>query len=318
MRRRAAALTLLLLLAPWPAAAQGVAEALPSIVSVLPVWPGYEQGGQGAPPGVAPEGTGVAIAPGGRIATALHVVAQAKRIDVRLADGRVLPAELIARDPPTDLALLEIAEDLPLLEDGGEPALGSEVCAVGNAYGLGLSVACGVVSATRRTETGFNAVEDFVQTDAAVNPGMSGGALLDPEGRLVGLLSAIFTAKTDGNLGVNFAVSQPLLQRVLGDLLAEGKVARGISGLQFGDLPLAERRERVGARVVTVRPGSPAAEAGVLEGDLVLAIGERQVRQASDARTALWLARPGDSLPLTLWREGEEIALEVGIEAVPR
>ncbi|MEX0923379.1 MAG: trypsin-like peptidase domain-containing protein [Rhodovibrionaceae bacterium] len=323
MTRRLAALCFALaLLLPAPAfaqeASQSLEAALPSVVSVLPVWPGYAQGGQGAPPGSAPEGSGFAIAPGGQIATALHVVAQAERIDVRLADGRVLPAELLAGDPASDLALLRIAEELPLLEEGGEPALGQEVCALGNAYGLGLSVTCGVVSATRRTRAGFNAVEDFIQTDAAVNPGMSGGPLLDRQGRLVGLLSAIFTGKTDGNLGVNFAVSPALLKRVMGDLLDFGAVRRGSAGLQFGDLPLDQRRERAGALVAAVRPGGPAAAAGIAQGELVLAIGARRVEQASDARTALQLARPGDTVTLILWREGTETAVELELEAPPQ
>ncbi len=313
-----AALLSLALLLPGAALAQSLEAALPSVVSVLPVWPGYAQGGQGAPPGSAPEGSGFAIAPGGRIATALHVVAQAERIDVRLADGRVLPAELIAGDPASDLALLKIGEDLPLLADGGEPALGQEVCALGNAYGLGLSLSCGVVSATRRTQTGFNAVEDFIQTDAAVNPGMSGGPLLDRQGRLVGLLSAIFTGKTDGNLGVNFAVSPALLERVMGDLIAFGAVRRGSAGLQFGDLPLERRRARSGALVASVRPGSPAETAGLRKGDLLLAVGARRVHQASDARTALQLARPGERVTLILWRDGAETPVELEIAAVPR
>lgn len=317
-RALAAALLLLTVLLPGAALAQSIEDALPSTVSVLPVWPGYEQGGRGAPPGTAPEGTGFAIAPGGRIATALHVVARAERIDVRLADGRVLPAELAAADPASDLALLTVAEDLPLLADGGEAALGQEVCALGNAYGLGLSLSCGVVSATRRTQAGFNAVEDFIQTDAAVNPGMSGGPLLDRQGRLLGLLSAIFTGKTDGNLGVNFAVSRALLARVMDDLIEFGEVRRGSAGLQFGDLPLEQRRERAGALAAAVRPGGPADKAGLAEGDLVLAVGERPVRQASDARTALQLARPGDVVSLTLWRDGVETAVELVLEAPPQ
>ena len=147
-----------------------------------------------------------------------------------------LAAEIIGRDPLTDIALLKIDMDLPLLIPGPEPALGDKVCALGNPSGLGLSLSCGVVSALHRTGTGFNPMEDFIQTDAAVNPGGSGGALLDGDDRLVGLVSAIFTKDSDANIGVNFAASHALVMRVTEDLAAHGRVIRGKSGLRVEDL----------------------------------------------------------------------------------
>src|SRR5690606_40595555 len=132
-------------------------------------------------------------------------------ISVRLPDGHHVPAEVVGRDAATDLALLRVEAELPPLPLAPDPALGAPVCAVGNQFGLDLSVTCGVVSALHRAGTGFNPVEDFVQTDAVVNPGASGGALVDGEGRLVGLLSAIFTMESDANIGVNFAASAALV-----------------------------------------------------------------------------------------------------------
>ena len=150
-------------------------DTLRSVVSVLPVWPGRPQGGTDKAAGVAPEGSGVVLEPG-LIATAWHVLEPAKRIDVRLYDGRIIPARLIAKDAASDIALLGVDIELVPFEIAPEARLAQPVCAIGNSYGLGLSVTCGVVSALKVTNAGFNAVEDFVQTDAAANPGSSGGS----------------------------------------------------------------------------------------------------------------------------------------------
>ncbi|MDE0209463.1 MAG: trypsin-like peptidase domain-containing protein, partial [Boseongicola sp.] len=157
-------------------------ETVNSVVSVLPQWPGRPQAGPGAPPGASPEGSGIALLPS-VIATAWHIVERAERIEVRLADGRMLPASLIARDPLSDIALLRVDASLAPFDSVSDPALADPVCAIGNSFGLGLSVTCGVVSAVQVSNAGFNAVEDFVQTDAAINPGASGGALVDRQGR---------------------------------------------------------------------------------------------------------------------------------------
>ncbi len=305
--RTLAALVLLLSAAAGPARAFDPA-VLDSVVSVLPLWPGYERGGTperpgGRPRGAAPEGTAVAIKPGGYLVTALHVVARAVEITVRLADGRLRPARLAGRDPATDLALLEIDEDLPVLPIGPEPALGAPVCAIGNQFGLGLSVTCGVVSATRRSGVGFNPIEDFIQTDAAVNPGGSGGALLDGQGRLVGLVSAIFTKQSDANIGVNFAASLALVMRVVEDLAAHGRVIRGTSGLRAADLGDDERANLVGARVT--RATGSAEAAGLVVGDIITAVAGRAIRRASDVTSALHLHRPGDAIEIAFSRGGQ-------------
>ncbi len=317
MRRALSALTVLLLLgvAPPPARAFD-AKVLDSVVSVLPLWPGQPQGGQpDLPPGVAPEGTAVAIAPGGYLATALHVVDRALEVTVRLPDGRLVPAEVLGKDPASDLALLGVTADLPPLPYGPEPALGAPVCAVGNQFGLDLSVTCGVVSALHRAGTGFNPIEDFVQTDAVVNPGASGGALVDAEGRLVGLLSAIFTMESDANIGVNFAASAALVRRVMVDLKTYGQVRRARAGLGLEELDPEEREREVGLRVAGVLPGGAAEAAGIRAGDLLTAVEGRRVTKVAEAIAAIQMKRPGETLRLTLQRSGR--TLELGLVLAP-
>ena len=195
-----------------------------SVLRVLPTWPGYDRPGFGAPLGTAPEGTGFVVsAPSGAymssspyLLTAAHVVERATRIEIISPDGVRADAVLLAVDPRTDLALLKLPFALPPVELVLDtPAVGSHACAVGNSFGLGISLSCGVVSATGRKNIGFNPVEDFIQTDAAVNPGASGGLLINAAGQGLGLIDAIFTKSEDSDAGVNFAVSAKLIDRVL-------------------------------------------------------------------------------------------------------
>lgn len=312
----AGALAGLLLLTTSPVQAFE-SRVLESVVSLLLDWPSFGAGNAvRLPPGVAPEASAVAIAPGGYLATAYHAIAPAEGVKVRLADGRIRVAEVVGSDAATDIALLKIDEDLPVLSsvEALDVELGESVCAVGNAFGLGLSVTCGVVSALHRTDTGFNDVEDFLQTDAAVNPGMSGGALVDEDGRLVGLLSAIFASGADTNAGVSFAVSSTLLHRVALDLKQEGRVFRGESGLRLGDQSLDEQAMVVGAVVRRLLAGGPGERAGLQEGDLIVEIAGRPIRSARDAVTAFDLHRPGDSLSLTYYRDGAAETVSLTLE----
>lgn len=285
-----------------PATVAFAPEALGSVVVVLPEWPDAKERQARR---LEPEGSGVAIRAGGYLVTNHHVLGRAITVDVRLADGRVVPAEIVARDAATDLAVLKIAEDLPLLRNGPEPALGAPVCAVGNPFGFGLSVSCGVVSALHRTGTGFNPIEDFVQTDAAANPGTSGGALVDAAGRLVGILtSTITTAAADAQLGVNFAISLPLVMRVTADLIEHGKVRRAKLGVRLRDFDKSERHLMPGAPVTNVFPdGAGAAE--LKAGDVITAVGARPVRKAADVTSAVSLFRPGERVALTVRRNGK-------------
>ena len=289
-----------LMLATAPAAAFDP-SALESVVSVLPDWPADQ------PLPERPEGSGVAILVGGYIATNGHVLGAAKSLRVRLADGRILAAEIVGVDRLTDIALIKAPVDLPLREIAAPPPLGATVCAIGNPFGLGLSVSCGVVSAVHRTGTGFNPIEDFIQTDATVNPGASGGALLDADGRLVGMISAIFTKGADADIGVNFAASAELVMRVVEDLAQYGRVIRGQSGLRVADL---DEAERTGARITLVVPGGSADAAGLAAGDVITAIGERAIRRASDVTSAIHMHRPGARIVVTYLRDGARHVVE--------
>lgn len=270
-----------------PGTAKAFSEsALESVVSVLPVWPGHEQGGAATRRGQAPEGSGVVLKEN-IIATAWHVVEPATRIEVRLADGRILAAELIGSDEASDIALLHVDAALSPFAIGPAPEIAQSVCRIGNVFGLGLSVSCGVVSRLRVNNAGFNAVEDFIQTDAAANPGASGGALVDDEGRLVGMMSAIFASSADTNIGVNFAVSAALLLRVTDALLADGKVEYPDAGWQ---LATAGRDQLAGIAapvIASLANKGPAERSGFKVGDLILDIGDRRIVTPRDAVSAL-------------------------------
>lgn len=293
-------------------------ETVNSVVSVLPQWPGRPQGGSEGPPGASPEGSGVALRPD-VIATAWHVIEAADRIEVRLADGRILPASVIARDPPSDIALLSVDADLAPFDPASDPALADPVCSIGNSFGLGLSVTCGVVSAVHVSNAGFNAVEDFVQSDAAINPGASGGALVDRQGRLVGMVSAIFASQGDTSTGVGFAVSAELLWRVTEALLSDGKASYPSPGWRL-DVPRRDQLAHLAAPVVTaLRVGGPAEEAGVQRGDLVVAVGERRTRSPRDAVSALAiLPESAPAVALTIVRGNAElqVTLQLRPEAI--
>ena len=188
-----------------------------SIVVVNPTWPGYAKPGFGAPPGTAPAGAGFYYSVNNGktspyIITAAHVVKKAKSIEIINFSGEKAKAVLHAFDEQRDIAILRTnlyGRSIEINVD--KPEIGSHVCAIGNSFGLGTSITCGIVSALNRRNIGINMIEDFIQTDAAVNPGMSGGALVDPYGRLIGVVDAIFTKTADIDAGVNFAISVALL-----------------------------------------------------------------------------------------------------------
>ncbi len=285
-----------------PPLAHGI---LKSVVSLLPDWPGHgPEGEKGKPKN--PEGTAVAVLPGGYLATNVHVIGRAKTLNIRLNDGRIMPAEIIGRDMRTDIALVKAPVDFPVPAFGPAPALGDTVCAIGNQFGLGLSVTCGVASALHRTGTGFNPIEDFIQTDAVVNPGGSGGALIDAKGRLIGLVSAIFTKDSDANIGVNFASSLKLVMRVVNDLKEFGRVRRGKSGFKVRDLSLDERLTTSGVAITFIVPEGAADSAGLQTGDVITAIGERKIYRAADVPSAIHMARPGEKLKIGFLRNGKQ------------
>ncbi|WP_067333230.1 S1C family serine protease [Stappia indica] len=302
IRQAAAVLALALVAAPAAIAeTAGSAAALRSVVALLPDWPTDQQRTE------EPEGSAVVVGEGGLMLTADHVIGAAKTVRIRLGDGSVHTAEIAYRDQETDLAVLRANIDLPVIEMAPEPEPATSVCALGNAFGLGISVTCGVVSAAGRGGIGFNAVEDFLQTDTVVNPGASGGALVDAQGRLVGILSAIYTKSGDGDIGVNFAVSSALARRVL-QAAADGRSPRRSLGASLQTTrpgPLA-----AGLEVLSVREQSPAAQAGMRGGDVILAVDGWPVASVALLRGRLERADAGGVLTL---RRGESVS-EVQID----
>ncbi len=286
---------------------------------------------------VVSAGSGVIVdAEEGYVLTNNHVVQGAEEITVTLKDKRRFKAELIGRDPATDIALLRIpAERLTALPFGDSDRLqvGDVVLAIGNPFGLGQTVTSGIVSALGRSGLAAENYENFIQTDAPINPGNSGGALINTKGELVGINTAII-APAGGNVGIGFAVPVNMARAVMGQLLRYGEVRRGRIGVVIQDLTpeIAEAMGipgRRGAVVSRVEPGSPAAAAGLRPGDVVVAVEGRPVRGSTDLRNRIGLMERGRKVTLTILRDGEEKRVEVvigepaksvisGAEAVPQ
>ncbi|WP_160777626.1 S1C family serine protease [Stappia sediminis] len=284
------------------AKANGIAEARNAVVALLPAWP------KGQANQEEPEGSAVVVKDGTWLVTADHVLGPAKSARIRLADGSVFPVEIIARDRASDLAVLRSSEALPALEFAKEdPEVAEEVCAIGNAFGLGMTVSCGVVSAVARGGVGFNAVEDFIQTDASVNPGASGGALVDGKGRLVGVLSAIFTKSSDGDLGVNFAASAPLVQAVLASVTNYGRMEHISLGVALE--PTEPGPQPAGLTVRRLDEEGLAARAGFLPGDVILAVDGVAAMSVPALRGRL--ARAGSQPEISIRRNGKTETLTI-------
>ncbi|KAB2864648.1 MAG: trypsin-like serine protease, partial [Bauldia sp.] len=223
-------------------------------------------------------GSGVIVdAQKGYILTNHHVIEGASEIAVTLKDRRRFTAELVGSDKATDIALVRIdASNLTALRlgDSGSLRVGDSVVAIGNPFGLGQTVTSGIVSALGRSGLNVEGYEDFIQTDASINPGNSGGALVTADGRLVGINTAII-APAGGNVGIGFAVPIDMASAVMKQLIEHGEVRRGRIGVAIQDLTpdLAEAlgiRETHGAVVASVESGSPAAEAGIQAGDIIV------------------------------------------------
>ncbi|MEP1209921.1 MAG: trypsin-like peptidase domain-containing protein [Rhizobiaceae bacterium] len=279
-----------------------------SVVSVLPVWPANASNSG------EPEGSGIALGDGRIIVTADHVLGPAKTTLVRTLSGEVMKAEIVLRDPASDVALLRLEKPINPMQTSENVQVGSRACAIGNGFGLDISLTCGIISATQMSGTGFNRIEDFLQTDAAVNPGMSGGALVNEDGQLVGMLSAIFTKKSDSNIGVNFAVSAALLTRILDDFSQFGRLRRQDSGLLVGPALQRGQTGLSGALVVRIEEDSPEAVSGIQIDDIILFAGNRRIKRAGAYLSALALLEKGDSLVLDILRQGKRQKISVNYD----
>lgn len=269
-------------------------------------------------------GSGVIVdARNGYVVTNNHVVEEADIVEVTTKDNRQFRAKLVGRDPGTDIAVLKIeADDLTAVPLGNSDQLevGDYVVAIGNPFGLGQTATLGIVSALGRSGLG-EGYEDFIQTDASINPGNSGGALVDLRGRLVGINSAIL-APSGGNVGIGFAVPINMVRQVMDQIVQYGEVRRGRIGLAVQDLtPEIAQAMGVklteGAVVGQVEPGSPAARAGIRQGDIIVAIDGQPVPGATQVRNRVGLKRVGEDVELTLERNGNRRTVTTRIVPAP-
>lgn len=271
-------------------------------------------------------GSGVIVdAQRGLILTNHHVVSGADQMVVTLADGRRAPATVLGDDPETDLAVIQIKQpNIQAIDLGDSNALrvGEPVLAIGNPFGVGLTVTAGIVSALGRTELGINTFENFIQTDAAINPGNSGGALVNASGQLVGINTAIFS-QSGGSLGIGFAIPMSLAWQVAHDIVKHGTVVRGWLGIEPQTLTpeLAQALESPTLEGVVVagviQPG-PAASAGIQPGDVITRLDGVTVSSVSGLLTTIAQARPGQSLRVDVDRRGEHRIFSVRIDQRPK
>ncbi|SEB15719.1 S1C family serine protease [Variovorax sp. YR216] len=265
-------------------------------------------------------GSGVIVAAQGYILTNNHVVDGATEIAVMLPSGKVADAQLLGRDPDTDLAVLKVdATDLPPITfaEPGSVQVGDIVLAVGDPFGVGQTVTQGIVSATGRNRLGINTFENFIQTDAAINPGNSGGALVDIDGNLVGINAAIFS-ESGGSQGIGFAIPVSLAREVMDQIIAHGRVERGWIGVVARDAKHGAE-DAAGAVVEKVQRGGPGERAGLRVGDTVTAMNGKGIADATALINETAMLAPGSRVEFKVTRHGVPmaVAVELGRRPMP-
>ena len=261
-------------------------------------------------------GSGVIIRPNGYIVTNNHVIAGADEIEVTLENNRVYPARLVGTDPATDIALIKIdAEDLPNVPMGNSDdlRLGEWVLAIGSPYDLRSTITAGIVSAKGRSMPNYDGqyrVESYIPTDAAVNPGNSGGALVNAAGELVGINTSIIS-RTGSYTGYSFAVPVNIVSKVVDDFIEYGEVQRAILGVSITDVNAelaaqANLAEIDGVYVMSVQKESPAEKGGIEEGDVIKEVNLNPVHNSAGLQEQISRLRPGEKAVVTILREGKQ------------
>jgi serine protease DegS len=319
-----------MLLQPAATFAPAVQRSAPAVVSI------YTRRAEPAPhvehsPGqpVAPRyrdglGSGVIVDAQGHIVTNQHVIQNSERIRVQLADGREGPVTVVGSDPDTDIAVLRLdLPDLPVMPLGrsGNVQVGDVVLAIGNPLGLAQTVTAGIISATGRAELGIVTFEDFIQTDAAINEGNSGGALVNTRGELIGINTAVLGRSSHAE-GIGIAIPVDMVRGVMREILANGRVVRGWLGLVLEDVPEADAATaglpRGGVVVANFFRGSPALAAGMARGDIIESINGTRVRSARDALARIAGRQPGSTLQLGALRGGIPLSFELEVAETPQ
>lgn len=287
---------------------------------------GMPRKGEGSSSQQVSQGSGFLISSDGLILTNNHVVRESGNLIVTLNDGREFPAKVIGQDSSTDLALIKIdAKDLPFLKLGNSENLkiGQWVVAIGNTLGLQASLTVGVVSAKGRSNLDIARIEDFIQTDAAINRGNSGGPLLNLKGEVVGINTAIATNYgNSGYIGIGFAIPSNMAKHVVEQIEETGSVSRGFLGiiLQPVDSDMAQifdLKKAEGALVAEVTSGSPAAEAGIKQGDVILKFNSSLIDSVGSLRNSVALEKPGAKINLTILRDKNTLIIPVVIGQFP-
>src|SRR6185295_1385850 len=272
-------------------------------------------------------GSGVIVSDKGYILTNHHVIESVDQIEVALADARKVPARVVGTDPETDLAVLKI--DLPRLPaitfgNADQVRVGDVVLAIGNPFGVGQTVTLGIVSALGRTQLGITTFESFIQTDATIQPGNSGGALVDTNGNLVGINTAIYSQWPRGeSIGIGFAIPVSIARQVMEQIVRDGSVTRGWTGVGGRDITreLAETLQITagrGALITQVVRGGPADQAGVKPGDVLVGVNGSAVGDWGAVLNQVAALKPGDQAKLKLLRENANTEVAVTIGRRPR
>ncbi|MDD2599840.1 MAG: DegQ family serine endoprotease [Kiritimatiellae bacterium] len=270
------------------------------------------------------QGSGFLISKDGYILTNHHVVGDADKITVKLHDGREFEAKRIGTDAKSEVAVVKIdSKELPCLKLGDSAAIrvGEWVVAIGNPFGLTATLTAGIVSAKGRSGMGITDYEDFIQTDAAINPGNSGGPLLNINGEVVGINTAIYS-RSGGNMGIGFAIPVNMAKSIKEQLVKSGKVTRGYLGViiqeMTGDLAESfDLEEPTGILVSDVSADSPAEKAELKQGDIILQLNGKPVKDIGEFRNEISSNPPGTKLKLSVFRDGKEIKVEAQTEELP-
>jgi serine protease DegQ len=270
-------------------------------------------------------GSGVIVSTDGYILTNYHVVEAADQIEVGLADGRKAAGKMVGSDPETDLAVIRITtRNLPVMVMGhaDQARVGDVVLAIGNPFGVGQTVTMGIISALGRNNLHINHFENFIQTDAAINFGNSGGALVDTHGNLLGINSAIYS-QTGGSVGIGFAIPVSTAKMVLEQIIQHGQVVRGWIGIESQDITpeLADSfglGRQSGAIIAGVVRGGPADKAGMRPGDILLDVDGKPVGNTSDMLNLIAQLPPGGKSKMTVMRKNRQSKMDVTVGRRPR
>jgi serine protease Do len=313
-----------------PRLARGQGSLPPELRRQLPPWLGddflrqFEGQQGGAPqPRQSGMGSGVVIRADGYLLTNNHVVEGAETLKVQLSDGRKLDAKVIGTDPATDLAVLKVEAtglQAAVLGDSEAVQVGDWVVAIGSPFGLDQTVTAGIISGKHRVQGivgGGNGFEDFLQTDAAINPGNSGGPLVNLRGEVIGINTAILS-RSGASAGIGFAIPMGLAQPVIDSIIESGSVRRGFLGAQVGDITPEVKSKfdlkvDAGALISGVLDGQPAAEAGLLPGDVVTEMDGKPVASGTQLRNYIASRKPGSSVKIKVSRNGSALDMQVNL-----